>query len=192
MNRRDFVATFGAAVIGATAGCLGGESEKTTTTTDPTTTTPTTTQTASEEPPETTQQTTTTGTAAFDVRVQSVEPQDREVYDGEATVTVQVQNTGTAAGEHTATVALAHRYLDDHRFAETVTLSLQAGETRTVTLRADFRATGPYTLLLNAERVGVIDVERLSVNTGGGGGGPSQEPTDPTIDVVATGNATGK
>lgn len=191
MDRRDFVATIGAAVIGATAGCLGGDGETTTTTA--TTADTTTTTTTTDAPPETTQTATTTGTAAFDVRVQSVTPADKAVYDGEATVTVAVENTGTVAGEHTATVALAHRYLDDHRFAETVTVFLAAGETRTVTLRADFRATGPYTLFLDGERVGTVDVERLSAYSGGGGGGGgTDEDTDPTIDVIATGNATGQ
>lgn len=200
MDRRGFVATLATGVVASISGCGGdGGAEPTdtptATTTDdePTPTEPEPAPTTTTERDTATQQPTTTGTASFAVAIESIDPADREVYDGLAAVTARVQNVGSAAGQHTATVALQHRYLD-RTYTEDVTLTLGAGESQRIRLRADFRTTGVYDVLINGERVDSLTVERLSEPSGRRGGRSTAAPPndDPVIDVVATGNVVAK
>lgn len=199
MNRRGFVALVATGAVASIAGCNGESGEPTPPSNTPTPThTPKPTTNAPTEPPRTDTPTespppTTTGTPAFAVGIESLQPADREVYDGVATVTARVENTGTASGQHTATVTVSHRQLD-RTYTESVTVALEPGESQRVRLRADFRTTGVYDVLVNGERVTALDVERLSERDGRSAGrrATTVQGGDPDIDVIATGEVVAK
>lgn len=193
MDRRDFVATIGAAVIGATAGCLGGDGETTTTTTTTDTTTTTgyggphdeTIGTPTETTTQTTQPTTHTPEGPdVSVSLASIEPADRVVRDGVATVVARVTNQG-GPGEERVTVTLDRRGGDRYTYETDTVLALGANETTSVTLRADFNATGTYDVRVNGTQVGTVSVRSLGHTNWNP---PEDEDTDPTIEVVATGS----
>lgn len=192
MRRRTFVAAFATGLTASAAGCLGGGSEDTTTTPTQTTTQPAPATTPTETPTQTTEQpqTTTTQTPPdVSATLLRIDPADRVVRDGVATVVASVTNQG-GPGEERVTVTLDRQQGDRYTYETDTVLALEANETRTIKLRADFNATGAYDVLVNGTPVGTVDVRSL----GHTGYTPpdGDEDTAPVIDVIATGNATAK
>jgi len=191
MARRAWVLL---AVVGlaVTAGCLGGDAVPGTTTAAPTTTAPApTTQAPTTTAPEPTTTTTTptptTTTAPTPaVKVSVVNPPERIRWRG-GELTVQIANPADVAQSYNSTL-VANRthgtwYSQTYEFEG----QLSPGETHRATFTVHWDATGTRALVLNGERVALVE----AYATGGGGGGSDSGTTTNQPDPVANGSVTG-
>jgi len=189
MDRRVIGIVFvGGLVLLAGCGGLPGGGPTATPTATPTPTSAPAATTTADTPATTTATPTTTTTptpaAAFKV---SYPTAFEDVRDGTLSVPVTVTNTGDATGERTLNVTFDRQVGDFYTETVSETVTVDPGESVARTYEYEFQATGTYTVLVDGDRVGELEVRGLDAD-GGSSDGEETTTVTPGADVTGASN----